>query len=419
MKDNFYQPTPEESLDPEDWEAARLLGHQMVDDMIEFMRTVRDRPIWRSVPEETRNALSSPTPREGAPLEKVYEDFKRHILAYPTGNLHPRFFGWVMGNGTVTGMLADMLASGMNPHLAGYDQSASIVERQVISWFAELFGFPENASGLLVSGGTMANMNGLAVARNEKAGFDIRNNGLNSSEAPRLRFYGSTQTHNWVYKCAELMGHGREAFHSTLANSDYQINLEACRQAIIGDISKGERPFCIVANAGTVNTGAIDDIAGLRMLADEFGLWLHVDGAFGSLAALHPETASLVEAQQNADSIAFDLHKWGYLPYDIGCVLVRKPHAHTATFEQKASYLTSQQRGLSVDTTYFADRGLQLSRSFRALKVWMSLKEQGVEKLGRLIRQNVLQARYLEKILKDHKNIETMAPTSLNIVCLR
>jgi len=261
------------------------------------------------VPAQTRASLVDEIPVDGAPLRDVYVAFKEHILPYPTGNLHPGFFGWVMGDGTVTGMLADMLASGMNAHGAGYDQSARLVERQVIAWFAEMFGFPKDASGILVSGGAMANLNALTVARNEKAGYDIREHGLQHPGVPKLTVYGGAETHSWILKACELMGLGRSAFRKVPVNKDYMIDLDACRAKIREDINDGMKPFCLVASAGTVNAGAIDDIAALGTIADEFGLWLHIDGAFGSLAVLSAGSRHLVEAQAAADSIAFDLHK--------------------------------------------------------------------------------------------------------------
>ena len=408
-----------ETLDPDDWEAARTLGHKMVDDMIEQMRTVRERPAWQSVSSDSRRALLQELPLKGASLAQVYNEFKQHILPFPTGNQHPRFFGWVMGNGTLTGMFADMLASGMNAHVAGYDQSASIIERQVIEWLAELVGFNKNSSGLLVTGGTMANINGLAVARHEKADFDIREDGLQAKPAPRLRVYGSVQTHNWIYKACELMGLGRNAFRAIPTNDAYEIDIAACRAQIEKDLAAGEKPFCIIGTVGTVNTGAVDDLSALRQLADDFDLWLHIDGAFGSLAIWGPGDHKAINAQKHADSIAFDLHKWGYLPYDVGCVLTQNPNAQNNTFGQNASYLSPTSRGLAVGTTYFADKGVQLSRSFRALKVWMSLKEQGAEKIGRLIQRNIDQAKFLESLIYDFPELELLAPVSLNIVCFR
>ncbi len=409
---------PEIGLDPENWDDARALGRTMVDDLLTWLETVRERPVWRSVPPDVKARLNEPVPRAGAPLEDVYEAFKRDILAYPTGNVHPRFWGWVMGNGTVGGVLADMLAAGMNPHLAGYDQSAAIIERQVIDWLTTLMRFPAGTSGLLVSGGTAANLNGLLAARVAKAGFDVREHGLRAG--PSLTVYGSTETHNWLVKACETMGMGRRAFRAAPVDADYRIDIDACRALIETDIAAGLKPFAIVGNAGTVNTGAVDDLRALRALADDFGLWLHVDGAFGAMAAWS-DSRDLVDGQELADSLAFDLHKWGYLPYEVGVILTRDPDAQLAAFRPTGgpAYLTSAGQGIAVDTTYFADRGLQLSRGFRALKVWMALKELGADRIGAAIQRNIEQARRLGRLVDAHPNLERLAPVSMNIVCLR
>jgi aromatic-L-amino-acid/L-tryptophan decarboxylase len=408
------------SLDPEDWDQTRALGRAMVDDMLTWLQTVRERPVWQSVPADTLARLAEPLPRAGMPLEDVYESFKRDVLAYPTGNIHPRFWGWVMGNGTTTGMLADMLASGMNPHLAGYDQSAAVIERQVVDWMTTLMRFPAGASGLLVSGGTAANLNGLSAARVAKAGFDVREEGLGGG--PPLTVYGSSETHSWVLKACETMGMGRRAFRVAPVDADYRIDIAACRALIEADIAAGKRPFAIIGNAGTVNTGAVDDLRGLRRLADDFGLWLHVDGAFGALAAWS-DSQALVDGQETADSLAFDLHKWGYLPYEVGCILTRDADAQLATYRSASAggpaYLRSAGQGIAVDTTYFADRGLQLSRGFRALKVWMSLKELGADRLGAAIQRNIDQARRLGGLVDAHPDLERLATVSMNIVCFR
>ena len=408
-----------ESLDPTNWDEARETAHQMVDEMIDYLSSLRTRPAWQSVPDEVKAALTQDVPREGAPLASVFEEFKDNILPYPTGNLHPGFFGWVMGNGTFTGAMGDALASMMNAHVAGYDQSASLVERQVIAWLSELLGFPKTSSGILVSGGTMANLNGVIVARHAKAGFDIRQHGLQANGAPRLRIYGSAETHSWINTACELMGLGRDGFRAVPVNNAFQIDVAACRAMIEADIATGDKPFCLMGTVGTVNTGAIDDLPALRALADDFDLWFHIDGAFGALAAWGEDTKDLVKGQDLADSIAFDLHKWGYMPYDVGCVLTRNPDAQNHAFGQAASYLAPTTRGLAVANTYFADKGLQLSRSFRGLKVWMSLKEQGVDRIGRVISRNVAQAKYLEQLIAEHDDLEILAPVSLNAVCYR
>jgi len=410
---------PEESLDPADWNELRALGHRMVDDMMDHLETVRDRPVWQSVPTETRAALDEPVPHAPTAPDAVYQQFREHILPYPNGNTHPRFWGWVMGTGTPLAMLADMLASGMNPHLAGYDQSPALVERQVVRWMAELLGFPREASGLLVSGATVANLVGLAVARNSGAGFDLRAQGLQHPGAPRLVFYGSSETHSWAKKSSELLGMGNEAFRRIPVSAAYQVDVAALRAAISADRAAGYRPFCVIGTAGTVNTGATDDLRALAALCREEKLWFHVDGAFGAFAALAPSLRATVAGLEEADSLAVDLHKWGYLPFEVGLALVRHPEAHRATFATSSSYLDATPRGVIAGGFPFADIGIQLTRGFRALKVWMSLKAHGADAWGRLVAQNVAQAKYLhDRILKEPR-LELLAPVPLNIVCFR
>eukprot|EP01037_Dinobryon_pediforme_P003627 gene3627-3674_t len=402
-----------------DWATVRATGHRMIDDMLDWQQTIGDRPPWQPVPAEVKSRIVEPVPHAGMPIDQVYDAFVRDVLPYPTGNGHPRFWGWVMGTGTPTGMLADMLASGMNAHLAGYDQSAALVEKTVLGWLAHLMGYPQTASGLLVSGGTAANLNGILAARVAKAGWDIRAEGLHAG--PPLVIYGSAETHSWITKACETMGMGRNAFRKIAVDADYRLDMAACRAAILADLGAGRRPIAIIGNAGTVNTGAVDDLHAIRALADEFGLWFHVDGAFGSMVAWS-DSRAMVAGQDLADSIAFDLHKWGYMPYEVGVVLTRDARAQLAAFQPpagSAAYLQSSARGISADTTYFADRGLQLSRGFRALKVWMSMKEQGAARIGAAIQANIDQARYLGQRVMADDRLDLLAPVSMNIVCFR
>jgi aromatic-L-amino-acid decarboxylase len=409
----------EETLDPADWQAMRELGHRMVDDMMSYLENVRERPVWQPVPEELRASLKQPLPVEGEGAERAYQDFVEQVLPHPLGNIHPRFWGWVNGTGTPFAMLAEMLAAGMNPNVGGFDQVSVYVENQVLDWCKEMLGYPAEASGLLVSGGSMANLVGLAVARNAGAGFDIARIGLQGAEQ-RLTLYGSREMHFSIEKAVELLGLGSKALRRIPVNSDYQIDLKALEAAIAEDRASGFKPICVVGNAGTVNTGAIDDLEELANICERERLWLHVDGAFGALAALSPTLRrSMLAGMERADSLAFDLHKWMYLPYEVGCALVRRADLHNETFTASGAYLASTSRGLSSGQTWFAGYGVQLSRGFRALKVWLSLKEHGIEKFRRLIEQNVEQAGYLAALVEARPELELLAPVPLNIVCFR
>lgn len=408
----------EPTLDPGDRDAFRELAHRMVDDMLDWLETVEERPAWRPVPEAVKRSFTEDLPREGADPEAVYREFRERILAYPTGNVHPRFWGWVRGAGTPLGMMADLLASGMNAHTGGFDQAATYVERQVVGWLAELVRMPTDSSGLLVSGGSMANLVGLAVARYAEAGYDVNAEGL-AVDRPRLVLYASTETHGSVAKAARLLGLGDSADHRIPVDEEYRIDLEALRSAIRADREAGRRPFCVVGNAGTVNTGAIDDLSALAWLCEEEGLWLHVDGAFGAVAAWSEELRPRFAGLERADSLAFDLHKWGSLPYDIGCAIVRDPVVHRGAFSMVAPYLSPRERGMATEGATYSELGLQLSRRFRALKVWFALKVHGVDGIVRVVEKNVEQAAYLAARVEEHPRLELAAPVPLNVVCFR
>ena len=265
----------------------------------------------------------------------------------------------------------------------------------------------------------MANLIGLAVARSEKTGFDVREHGLQGYRGPRLVFYASGETHGWCRKAAELLGLGNSAYRRVAVGADYRIDVPALRTLIKSDRREGMRPFCVVGNAGTINTGATDDLRALARVCQEGGLWFHVDGAFGALAPLSEKLRSVVQGIEEADSLAFDLHKWMYLPFEVGCVLVRDAEAHVRTFAAKQDYFGDAERGVIGGGLPFAERGIELTRSFRALKVWMSLKAHGVAAYARLIEQNVAQASYLAELIGASAELELLAPVALNVVCFR
>lgn len=394
------------TLDPHDWEAARALGHRMIDDAIDYLRSVRDRAVWTPIPDDVKNTYGTPLPE--TPESDFYEQFKRTILPYPSGNIHPRFFSWVHGTGTFTGALADFMASVMNTNCAIGEHAPMYIDRQVVDWCKQLMDFPPSAGGILVSGGSMANFTALAVARQRAL--------ETAASAPAgLRAYGSTETHQCIDKAMRLLG--LDGLTKIEADEYFKLPIHSLREKIKADRKAGHTPFCIIANAGTVNTGAIDPIQDLRTLADEENLWLHIDGAFGALARLSPTHKDILQATGTADSIAFDLHKWMYMPYEVGCVLIKDAGLQQRTFTAKASYLQQHDRGLAAGPEPYSNQGMELSRGFKALKVWMSLKEHGIDKYAQIIEQNIEQAAYLGKKIQQANDLELLAPVTLNIVC--
>ncbi len=412
---------PEETLDPEDWEAMRKLGHKMLDDMLDYVKTVRERPVWQHVPDQIKASFSSPIPQCPQPPEEIYEEFVEKVLPYPMGNIHPRFWGWILGTGTVMGAFAELLAASMNTNTGGGNHIANYVEKQVMDWIKEMLGYPTSASGLLTSGCSAANIIGLTVARNTKADFDIRRRGLQSTPQ-KMTLYASQEVHSSIQKAVELLGLGSEALRLLPVNDYFQIDLQTLKATVTNDRKDGYMPFCVVGAAGTTNTGGIDDLNALANLCQQENLWFHVDGAFGAWAALAPRARNKVVGIERADSLALDLHKWMYMPYEIGCILVRCEEHHRKAFSLTPDYLAHDEGGRGLtggDLPWFSDYGFQLSRGFRALKAWMSLKEHGSRKYARIIQQNIDQALYLGELIAASPELEISAPVTLNVVCFR
>ncbi len=407
------------TLDPENWEELRQLGHQIIDDLINDLSGLRDKPVWQPVPANVRAELDNKLPPlNPGDSRSAYNDFRDLVSPFPRGNNHPRFWGWVNGTSLPMGILADLLASAMNPSVSSFENAANLVEEQVLSWLKHMLGFPETCSALLTSGTSMSNIIALAVARNAKASVDIQLEGM-TTLSQHMILYCSRETHSSVQKAVELLGLGRNCLRQLPVSRDYRIDLTALRAAIEQDQRAGRKPFCIIGNVGTVNTGAIDDIAQLADICEHEDIWLHLDGAFGALAWLCPEIQPVLGPLNRADSLAFDLHKWMFLPYDIGCVFIKDAHVHRNTFSISPSYLASNPNHDGKPVISFPDFGIELSRRFRALKIWLCLKEHGVRRFENQIRQNIWHARYLGHLIQTYDRLQLAAPISLNVVCFR
>ncbi|CAF1443746.1 unnamed protein product [Rotaria sordida] len=407
------------SLDPTDWKSARAEAHKMLDISLDFIEKARDRPAWIPLPNEVRHRIMSEVlPEHGKSMTDVCQDIIDDVLPYSGGNTHPRFWGWVHGSGTVGGVIAEMMTAAMNSNVGLCSHSGVLIERQVIDWMKQLFQFPKTtAGGIIVSGTSMAAVVCLAVARYHALN-KVRQDGL-VTLGVQLVAYASTQTHVCVAKALELLGLGVQALRLVPVDEEYRMNIEALKIMIEEDRQQGFVPFCIVGNAGTVSTGAFDDLSALSIVARENNIWFHVDGAFGSFVVLDPSRRHLIDGLSEADSLAFDFHKWLHTPYAAGCVLLRQISMLNATFSSPRNYLVGTKRGFAGDTPWFCDMGIELSRPCRALKVWFTIKEHGIIRLGQSIAANCDQAQYLANLLSKYDFIQVLTPVSLNIVNFR
>ena len=406
------------SLDPEDWTELRAQAHRMLDDMLDYLAHIRERPVWTPMPQEVRDHFRAGIARDPATLEEVHREFMHYVLPYAGGNVHPGFMGWVQGGGTAAGMLAEMLAGGLNANLGGRDHAPIEVERQMVAWVRELFGFPQSASGIFVTGTSMANLLAVLVARTARLGKWARNGGIGQA-GQKLRAYASTSAHGCVVQAMDLAGFGSDALRLVPVDDAARMNVAALRAMIAQDRAVGLQPFLVIGSAGTVDVGAIDDLRSIAQVGREEALWFHVDGAYGALGMLSPAVAPRLDGIGAADSIAFDFHKWGQVPYDAGFLLVKDGGQHHETFASPAAYLCRETRGMAAGSPWPCDFGPDLSRGFRALKTWFTLKVHGADAIGATITRSCELARYLEHRIRAEPALELLAPAQLNIVCFR
>lgn len=397
------------TLDPKDWTQFRASAHALLDASIDKLESANQGRVWTPLPDEQVAKIEGELPIDGtsaAEIQTLLEGF----LPYGVGNTHPRFFGWVHGAGAPSGLMAEIASGGMNINAGGRNHIAPVVEREVIRWSAEIMGMPVGTSGLIVSGTSMATIIALKVARD-----------MAQEKSPQsaLIGYTSVQSHSCIERAFDLLGLGKENLRKIPCTDAFEIDLDALKTAIKVDRDAGLMPFVIVGTAGAVNMGAIDDLEGLADIAAAEELWFHVDGAFGATANLSKNVQPRLTGLARVDSLAFDFHKWLQVNYDAGCVLIKNKAAHRNSFSDRPDYLRGADRGLAGGAFWAVDYGPELSRGFRALKVWAHLKEHGVKSLAAVIDRNIEQAQTLKDLIIAAPALEMLAPVPLNICCFR
>jgi glutamate/tyrosine decarboxylase-like PLP-dependent enzyme len=393
-------------------EEFRRLGYRAVDALTAHFAALVDQPARSPVPDAVRrDFMDAPAPQEGSNPEALLDEIASTILRYPMGNGSPRFFGWVNSPSAPLAALADLLASGLNPSVAGGDHAATYVEHAVLRWMRQMVQFPAESGGLLTSGGSVANLIGLAVMRHVKTGGRVRADGLIQ---PGLVVYTSSEGHSCIQKAIELLGIGHANLRRVAVDSAWRMDVSQLERQVAADRAAGLIPACVAATAGTVNTGAIDPLGQIEEVCRREALWFHVDAAYGGPAALVPEVASLYDGLGRADSVAIDPHKWMYVPVECGCAIVRDAHAMRDAFSLVPPYLRDD-----TALPWFSEFGIQQSRGFKALKLWTALRHVGIDGYRRSIARDIALARSLQQRVRAAADFELVSDGPLSITCFR
>lgn len=388
----------------------RELGHRVVDLIVDHFTTLREQRVTgRGSRAELEARLREGMPEQGAPADEVLDRVIRDVLPFMMHVDHPRFFAFVPAPSNFVGAMADALVTGLNIFQGTWLASSgpSQVELVTIDWLREMCGMPGSAGGIFVSGGSMANAMGLAVARSRRLGDDVS----------RATVYLSDQTHSAVTRGLRVLGFPTDLVRTLPSDDDYRMDPAALRAAIHRDREAGLLPFCVVANAGTTNTGAVDPLDELADLCAEHDLWLHADGAYGAAAAVSERGRALLRGLGRVDSLALDPHKWLFQPFEIGCLLVREEGWLREAFSVHPEYL--QDTRLADDEPNFGERGIQLTRQFRALKLWMSLQVFGRASFAAAVEGGMERAETAERELRRRANWELVTPARLGVVAFR
>jgi aromatic-L-amino-acid decarboxylase len=388
----------------------RALGHALVDQIAEFLESLPSRPVTPGEsPEQVRSLLGNqPLPEQATPPERLLGEVADLLFGHSTFNGHPRFWGYITAAAAPIGALADLLAATVNPNVGAWELAplATEIEVQTIRWIADLIGYPSDCGGLLTSGGNMANFTAFLAARQAQATWNVREQGLRAGPG-QLRVYVSAETHTWIQKAVDLFGMGTDAIRWIPTHDDLRIDLDALRAQIEHDKAQGDVPFLVVGTGGSVSTGAIDPLPELAAICREYGLWFHVDGAYGAPAAALPDAPADLKGLREADSVALDPHKWLYSALEAGCVLVKNPQALLNTFSYHPAYYHFDEVDEAPGINYF-EYGLQNSRGFRALKVWLGLRQAGGSGYIRMIADDIALAKELDRLVRDHEELEAV-----------
>ena len=380
------------------------MGHRLVDEIAAFFESLPERPVTRAESPAAVRALlpPGPLPTTGTGAAELFAEVVPLLFDHSLFNAHPRFAAYVTSPAAPIGALADLLASAVNPNVGAGPLSpvATEIELQTVAWIAELIGYPSGCGGLLVSGGNMANIVGLLAARRARARWDVRAEGV--AGGPEMVLYASSETHTWVQKAADLSGLGTKAIRWIPVDGGLRMDTAVLRREIDADRRAERLPFLVVGTAGSVSTGAIDPLVEIASICRDQGLWFHVDGAYGALAAALPEAPDDLKGLALADSVAVDPHKWLYAPLEAGCALVRSRQALADTF----SYHPAYYRFDASDATNFHELGPQNSRGFRALKVWLALRQAGRRGYERMIADDIALARALHGFVAANEELE-------------
>lgn len=402
----------------------REAGHRLVDEIAAFFESLPERPLTRAEsPRQIRALLGDAgLPENGTPAGPLLEETARLLFDHSLHNGHPRFFGYITSSAAPLGALADMLAASVNNNLGKWDLSplASEIEAQAVRWIAEFVGYTDDhardCGGIMSSGGNMANFIAFIAARTAQADWPVREDGL-GGKSKRLTVYGSRETHTWIEKAADITGLGTNAIRWIDTDSQQRMCTDALEAQIDADIANGCLPFIVVGTAGNVSTGAVDPLGALADICARRKLWFHVDGAYGAPAAALPDAASDLAALARADSVALDPHKWLYNPIEAGCTLVRDPKTLTDAFSFQPPYYRLGTDEAEPGPNYYA-MGMQNTRGFRALKVWLNLRHVGRKGYVAMIGQDIVLARRLFRLAGEHDELEAVAQ-HLSITNLR